>query len=139
MTALEKITDWLRTFPLWEDGNVSVDYTDGLPGTVGLFPRGLEEVSRKIDVLGNVTVVNRLHFMLYRITTGQQHSPDHSTWLLALQNWIQQQSVQGLAPCFGDDPAREKIRGEKGMLKNSLQTGTGKYAVELTVEYIQNY
>ncbi len=139
MTALEKITAWLKTFPLWNGQPLYVDYLDALPGQAGLYPEGLEQVSRHEDVLGIVTVKNRLHFVLYRCTPGQQDNREHSEWLLLLQNWIQQQSIAGLAPCFGDVPEKESICAQKGRLRSADQVGTGKYTVTLTVEFIKQY
>ena len=40
MTELEKLENWLKTFPLW-DGSLSVDVTDSVPGGMGLYPKGL--------------------------------------------------------------------------------------------------
>lgn len=139
MTALEKMTTWLQTFPLWQEESLSVDYVDALPGNAGLYPEGLEQVSRREDVLGNVTVENRLHFVLYRVTAGQQDNRENSLWLLELQSWVQQQSAAGLVPSFGDVPHRERISAQKGKLKSASQTGTGKYTVNLTVEFTKQY
>lgn len=139
MTALEKMIAWLKTFPLWGNTALFADYLDAAPDNAGLYPEGLEPVSCQTDILGNVTAVNRLHFVLYRVTAGQQDNLQNSNWLLALQDWIQQQSMAGLAPVFGDVPNRESITAQGGKLKSAGQTGTGKYAVNLTVEYIKQY
>lgn len=133
MTALEKMKAWLQTFPLWQ-GELQVDVSGAMPGEQGLFPQGIQEISRKTDVSGNVTAINRLRFLLYRMAPlGQE---EHSLWLLKLQDWIQRQSGEGLAPQFGDDPQRERIRAEKGRLLSAPQSGTGRYAVEITADYI---
>lgn len=139
MTALEKMTAWLQTFPLWQGETLYVDYVDAVPGNAGLYPEGLEQVSRREDVLGNVTVKNRLHFVLYRVTAGQQDNRENSAWLLELQKWVQEQSAAGLAPSFGDAPHRERICAQKGKLKSASQTGTGTYTVNLTVEFTKQY
>lgn len=138
MTALEKMVQWLKTFPLWED-DLHIDDLGAAPSNTGLYPGGLEEVSRREDVLGNVTVVCRLHFLLYRRTARQQDNGESSRWLLQLQDWVQKQSAAGLAPVFGDDPKKERIRAEKGKLQEASQTGTGKYAVAITAEFEKQY
>lgn len=138
MTALEKLVQWLKTFPLWED-DLHIDDLGAAPSNAGLYPGGLEELSRREDVLGNVTVVCRLHFLLYRRTARQQDHGENSRWLLQLQDWVQQQSAAGLAPVFGDDPQKEHIRAEKGKLQQASQTGTGKYAVSITAEFEKHY
>ncbi len=133
MTVLEKITGWLKTFPLWE-GELQIDGTAPSPGSVGLYPQGVQEISRREDVLGNVQTVNRFELTLCRISNGDAEQA--AAWLLALQDWIRQQSAGGLAPRLGDVPAQERIRAEQGRLKAPLQTGAGRYAVKITAEYV---
>lgn len=137
VTELNKIIRWLKTFPLWGDTVLWVDHLKMAPGFAGLYPQGIEEITRHQDVLGNVTVENRLKILLYRASTGQQDSPEAANWLLNLQNWIQSQSAAGLAPRLGDDPARERIWAQQGRLHNASQSGTGKYAVTITAEYVK--
>lgn len=139
MTVLETMTGWLKTFPLWDGETLYIDCLDGVPGNAGLYPEGLEEVARRTDVLGNVTVENRLHFVLYRVTHGQQDNPRCSAWLLEFQKWVQQQSAAGLTPKFGDVPERERIWAEAGKLKSANQTGTARYTVNLTVQFVKKY
>ena len=140
MTDLEKVRQWVQTFPKWEEGNLLyIDYTGAVPGNAGLFPVGLEEVSRTEDVLGNVAVHCRYQFSLYRVTTGQEDNTANAQWLMAFQDWVREQSVQRLAPAFGDEPSRERIRAEKGRLKDGSQTGTGVYAVQITAEFMKHY
>ncbi len=136
---IEKLTNWLKTFPLWGEAGICVDYVDALPGSTGLYPEGLELAAQHEDILGNVTAVNRARFVLHRVTAGQQDNLENSQWLLRLQGWIQQQSAAGLAPVFGDDPGREKITAQKGKLSSASQVGTGKYTVSLTVEFTKHY
>lgn len=136
MTVLEKLKNWLQSFPLWED-TLQIDAVSALPGSSGLFPQGITEISRKTDILGNVTTENKMQFVLYRVAPHQPE--DNSSFLLALQNWIQQQSACGLAPQFGDDATRERVLAEQGKLHAVPQASTGKYGVNLTVEYIKNY
>ena len=137
MTALEKMVQWLKTFPLWNEETLHLDYLGAAPKNSGLYPKGLEEVARREDVLGNVTVLCRLHFMLYRRTFSRQEH--NSAWLLQLQQWVQSQSAAGLVPVFGDAPEKERIRAEKGSLQEASQTGTGKYAVAITAEFEKHY
>lgn len=139
MTDLEKMRQWLITYPKWDEGLLHIDYTDALPGNLGLFPTGLEEVSRREDVLGNIAVKNRYHFALYRVDARQENNEENALWLLDFQNWVQNQSAAGIAPHFGDEPAQERLWAEKGKLKEAAQTGTGIYAVTLTAEFVKYY
>ena len=136
MTDLERVRQWIMTYPQWED-TLTVDFVETGTGKAGLFPLGLEERERREDVLGNVQVACRYHFALYRRTQGQQDCTANAQWLLAFQNWVQQQSVAGLAPHFGDMPARERIQAQKGTLKERAQTGT--YTVTLIADFIKVY
>lgn len=133
MGVLEKITGWLQTFPLWE-GELAVDSIEPIPGSVGIFPRGVEELSRREDVLGNVELRNRLELMLYRVSDGDAQQA--AAWLLALQEWINGQSAAGLAPQLGDVPGEERLFARQGRLSAPAQTGTGRYAVKITAEYV---
>ena len=139
MTDLTTLSSWLLTFPGWDEGWVlHTDRTEAEPENTGLFPLGAEELSRREDVLGNVTVRCRYRFYLYRV--AQQSDPQaNARWLLEFQQWVQQQSAIGAAPRFGDDPKAERLRAEKGKLSEASQTGTGTYVVTLTAEFVKVY
>lgn len=140
MDDLEKIKQWLLSYPQWEEGGLLyIDYADAIPGNCGLYPTGLEEVSRKRSITGVLTVKNRYRFALYRVTKGQSHSQEAAQWLMDFQNWVQRQSAAGLAPVFGDDPRQEHICAEQGKLQAANMTGTGKYVVMLTAEFVKIY
>lgn len=140
MNALEKVRQWVQTFHKWEAGNLLyIDYTAAVPGNAGLYPMGMEVLQIREDILGGITARCRYRFSLYRVAAGREDREEDALWLMAFQNWVQEQSLLGLAPAFGDEPAREQIRAEKGRLKEGSQTGTGVYAVELTVEFVKKY
>ncbi len=139
MQELEKIRQWLKTFPQWDSEALYIDYTDGFAGNSGLFPLGLEEISRKEDVLGNVTARCRYRFSLYRVAARQEDGAENARWLLSFQQWVQQQDVQGLAPHFGDEPSFEHIRAEKGKLSKIPQPGSGVYVVTLIADFMKQY
>ena len=135
MKELEKLRQWLLTFP-GLGRELTVDYLGAGPGSTGLFPAGLEETSRREDLLGNVQVACRYQFTLYRrMAPGQ----DSAQWFLDFQNWVQQQSVAGLAPRFGDVPDEEWLLAQKGKSKELSASGIGTCAVTLTAEFIRNY
>lgn len=139
MDVLETLRQWLLTFPQWEAGNLLyIDYTDAVPGNLGLYPAGLEILSSSADVAGNVTLRCRYNFVLYRMGSACADGRD-AAWLLAFQNWVLEQSLAGLAPVFGEEPALERIRAEKGKLKETSQPGTGVYAVVLTAEFVRKF
>lgn len=133
MTALEKMQQWLQTYPGWQD-TLQIDLTEPAPGNAGLFCEGLEERARQADILGNLQITCRYRFTLYR-RVGRDS--DEAQWLLDFQNWVQQQSALGLAPHFGDIPRLEQIQAQKGTLKDRGQTGL--YAVTLTADFTKVY
>ena len=132
---LNKMKLWLASFPGWEE-QLSIDYADGVPGNSGLYPRGITEISRREDVLGNVAVRCACVFTLRRSACPGEES---ARWLLDLQNWVMEQERLGLAPKFGDDPKTERIRAYEGKLDKSFQTGTGLYTLQLRAEFTKFY
>ena len=132
---LERVCSWLQTFPLWE-GTLQVDYADEIPGSTGLYPRGLTELSRREDVLGNVAVRCRCGFLLRRCACPGE---DNARWLMEFQTWVADQNRLGLAPQFGDDPKQERIRAFDGRIYDRAQAGSGRYTVILTAEFTKYY
>lgn len=132
MDILEKLKAWLTTFPQWGEALLQVDNTDTEPVNCGLFPLGVEELSRREDLLGNASVQCRQTFLLRRVAARQEEA---AIWLLALQDWIRQQSKAGTAPSFGDVAKKEWIRAEKGRLSSVTQTGTATYEIRIICEY----
>ena len=121
MELLEKLKAWVVTFPLWGEAAPNVDTVGAAPENCGLFPLGAEELSRRADVLGNVTARYRWQFLLRRVALQQE---DAARWLLEFQHWAQKHSQQDWG----------SVRAEKGKLVSAAQTGTGVYEVKLTVE-----
>lgn len=144
MTDLEKIRSWIATFP---GHNIlqhfRVDYTDAIPSNGGIFPSGLVELRREMDILGNTKVENQYNFGLYYVFTkdpgddaGAQINAD---WIMDFQKWIQEQSITGKAPVFGDDPRSERIRAQNGVLYTADEEGTATYMVRLSVEFVRYF
>ena len=131
MSELEKLQAWLKTFPLW-DGNVGIDVTDAVPGGMGLFPKGLQELSRREDVLGNLTIRYRWSFVLRCNQTAQMQ--DNAYWLMELQKWAADQCRRGSAPKFGDVPRQEQLRISEGTLVHRNEGGSG-YTALLSVDF----
>lgn len=144
MTALEKITGFIRAYPgadILRD--FQVDYTDQIPANGGIFPSGLVEISRKADLLGNVTVTNQYNFGLYYVFekapgdgTGAAVNAD---WLMDFQEWVQKRSVLGEAPAFGDVPKAERITAQNGVLYSAGDEGLATYMVQLSVQFVKKF
>ena len=144
MSALAKIRDWLKTFP----GNTSieslkVDYVSVQPGSGSIAPSGLVEISRKVDILGNIVVENQYNFGLYYVfpksTDDDEGSTQNADWLMDLQEWVQEQSVAGAVPRFGDEPTTEQIQAQNGSIWGADEEGTAIYMVQLSVNFTKIY
>ena len=133
MTDLEKMQQWLQTYPGWED-TLQVDITEPVPGNAGLFCDGLEERSQQADVLGNRQIACRYRFTLYK-RVSREHDAAH--WLLDFQSWVQRHSALGLTPRFGDVPYLEQMTAQKGTLKDRDQTAL--YTVTLIADCTRIY
>lgn len=142
MTALEKITEFVKSYPGADIlREFQIDFTDQIPANGGLFPSGLVEVSRKTDLFGNVTVTNQYNFGLYYVF---EKAPGdgagaavNAGWLMDFQEWVQEQSARGLAPVFGDTPNREQIAAQNGVLYEAQDEGLATYMVQLSVQFIK--
>lgn len=144
MTALEKITAFVRSYSgadILRD--FQIDYTDQIPNNGGVFPSGLMEVSRKTDLMGNVTVTNQYNFGLYYVfekAPGDNKGAEiNADWLMDFQEWVQAQSVLGNAPAFGDIPKLERITAQNGVLYSAEDEGLATYMVQLSVQFVKYF
>jgi len=142
MTALEKITGFVKNYPgadILRD--FRIDYTDQIPANGGIFPAGLVEISRKIDLMGNITVTNQYNFGLYYVLEkapgDDEGAAVNADWLMDFQEWVQAQSVMGIAPTFGDVPRQERIMAQNGVLYGAESEGLATYMVQLSVRFIK--
>lgn len=144
MNALDTIRAWIATYPGYDILNTfRVDYTDKIPANGGIFPSGMVEISRKTDILGDTTVKNQYNFGLYYVfakdpgdDVGAQINAD---WVMDFQRWVQEESVLGIAPTFGDDPKMEVIRAQNGELYDADEEGTATYMVQLSVQFTKYF
>lgn len=144
MTDLEKIREWIATYPGYDIlSKFGVDFTDKIPASGGIFPSGLVQISRTEDVLGNVTVRNQYNFGLYYVFTkapgDDAGAMVNADWIMDFQIWVQQQSVRRLTPTFGDVPQAERIAAQNGVLYTADEEGTATYMVQLSVEFTKRF
>lgn len=144
MTDLEKIKAWVATYPGFDIlSEFQVDYVDhALPGNAGIVPSGLVEVERRTDIVGNVAVTNQYNFGIYcvfeKAAGDDVGAAINADWVMDFQEWIQAQSVLGLAPVFGDEPRSERATAQNGVLYETGE-GAGTYLVQLSVLFIKKY
>lgn len=144
MTDLDKIRNWIKTYPGTDRlRDLNVDYYAAEPDNGSIDPSGLVEISRTEDILGNVTVQNQYNFGLYYALTkapgDDSGATDNAAWVMELQRWVQEQSIQHLAPTFGDDPKTEEIKAQNGSVFSADEEGTAVYVVQLSVNFKKYY
>ena len=144
MTPLEKIRDWLATHPGYNIlEHFRVDYTDQIPANGAIFPSGIVEVERRSDIVGNVTVTNQYNFGLYYVFLKPPGDDAGATinadWIMDFQEWVQEQSITGSAPVFGDVPRDERIKAQNGVLYAADDEGLATYMVQLSVQFKKKF
>lgn len=144
MTALEKLRSWLATYEGYDIlSKFQVDYTDQIPANGGVFPSGLVEIERRPDIVGNVTVENQYNFGLYYVfhkaPGDDAGAAENADWIMEFQAWVQEQSLLGLAPAFGDIPRDERIMAQNGVLYEATGDGLATYMVQLSVRFKKKF
>lgn len=143
MTALDKIKEWIATYPGYDIlADFQVDYTDQMTANSGgIFPSGLVEVSRSKDITGTTTVTNQYNFALYytflKAPGDDAGASINADWIMDFQEWVQEQGITGKAPTFGDRPGSERIIAQNGTLYEFDAEGAALYAVQLSVQFMK--
>lgn len=119
MDILEIVRRWLEARQMLP----AVDTCGLQPAETGLFPLGQEELSRREDVLGNVTRRVRHSFLLRRTAVPGQSA---AAWALQLQ-----QQAAKEPPQLGEN---QRFWAEKGRLAKQTSTGLGIYEIRLIAE-----
>ena len=140
MTALEKVRAWLSTYPDFDILSAfQVDYTDQVPNNGGVYPSGMVEAERRRDIMGNTTVTSQYNFGLYYVFAKAPDDDAGATvnadWIMDFQEWVQEQSITGQAPVFGDIPQEERITAQNGVLYEASEEGIATYMVQLSVQF----
>lgn len=139
-SALEKVRCWLKGYKNIPQ-EFAIDYTSKIPGNIGLFPGGLVEVERIKDIRGNVRLVNQYNFAIYCVfpfTPGIDESATaNAEWVIDFQNWVQKQSIMGLAPTFGNYQEENEIfTAQNGAQYELDEEGTtALYVVLLSAQF----
>lgn len=142
--ALFTIRNWIKGFPQCSElTDLFVDYTEAAPNNGGLAPTGLTEVSRTTDIFGNTTVKNQYNFTIYFVFAKAPDDSDtaenNARFIAYFQEWVQEQSATRQAPTFGDEPAKEYISAQNGMLAEADSEGTAVYTIQLSAVFYKFY
>lgn len=141
---LKQMREFIKEYPSADIlSQLDIDYTDAVPNCAGLFPSGLVEVKRTTYINGDVSVLNQCNFALYTVFAKAPNEDEGATinadWLMDFQKWVQEQSVLGKTPIFGDEPRNEKIVAQNGAIYSADKEGTAVYAIQISVTFINNY
>lgn len=144
MSDLEKVREWIKTYPGSKDiEDYQVDLLDQIPYQNSIAPAGLVEISRREDLIGNVTAENQYNFGLYyafpKDPQNNSGATENATWLMDFQKWVQEQSARGLTPKFGDIPKTERISAQNGTIYGTDEEGTAVYVVQLSANFTKVY
>ena len=63
----------------------------------------------------------------------------NAEWVMAFQEWVQEQSVLHLAPAFGDVPHTERVEAKNGEIYSADIEGVAIYAIQISVTYTKTY
>lgn len=142
MTPIETIKNWIATYPGHNIlSEFSVDYTDQIPANGGIFPAGLTEVSRTQDVTGDTLAQNQYNFGLYYVfekSPGDDEGAEvNADWIMDFQQWVQEQSITGNCPEFGDRTT--EIKAQNGSMYDANAEGLATYMVQLSVSFEKTY
>ena len=143
-TALEAMRAFVARFPYAEVfGDLAIDYADRIPDTAGLFPSGAVEVRRRCDLLGNVETDDQYNFALYAVL-GKAPGDDagatlNAEWVMSFQQWVQDMSVTGQAPTFGDYPRQERMTAQNGAIYSADAEGTAVYAIQISASFTRRH
>ena len=87
--------------------------------------------------MGRVAVVNQYNFGLH--CAAEKAPGDGAAWLTDFREWVQNQSVQRLAPVFGDVPSQEQITAQNGVLYDAGDGERAVYVVQLCVQFVKYF
>ena len=137
-THIEKMRDFIKTCPFIDEftNGIKIDWTK--PGTFGLMPMGQSTINRYEDILGNVILYKQYNFALYatQFTIEDLIRIETIGFLDRFTDWIENESIQGRAPTFGDNPDEEEISAQNGMLYQLYDDGkTGRYQLQIAVKF----
>lgn len=141
-TSIEKMRDFILTCPFLKD------FTDGIlvdwhsQDKFGLMPAGQTTIRREEDIMGNVIAYKQYNFSLYaqNFTITDVIRIETIGFLDRFTEWIEEQSINGTAPVFGDNPGEEEITAQNGMLFQMYEDGQrGRYQIQISVTFEKHY
>ena len=124
---VEQVLKWLRQFPGLE--TLAAENLGTAPGSCALCFQGSRILKRQADLLGNEIAQHRIACLLrLRAVPGVQTA----VFFEQLQAWVQQCSVTGKMPTFGENTWADT---KDPRLTDRDQTGTAVYEMPIEVHY----
>ncbi len=91
------------------------------------------------DMLGNVAVQKQVNLRIIMKTETLLNHDFATEYLFNLENWIEQQSLSGLAPIIGDEPDNEHIWADSSRYTPSGASETGEFSVPIHIQFKKYY
>lgn len=144
MSELERVREWVSSYPgANRVGQLLIDYAAPNPDNGSIDPTGMVEISRREDILGNITVENQYNFSLYFVfcksPSDDIGASKNAEWLMDFQRWVREQSLCKKAPTFGDDSHSETASAQNGSIYAAEEEGTAVYMVQLSFNFIKKF
>ena len=149
MSNLEKMREWLRTFPGTDNRpgmpeEFTIDHVSEDPFKAGLHSNGTTEIGRTEDIVGNITMTNQYNFSLGVVMEKDPNlddvATDNAEWVMNFQQWVTEQSITNQAPTFGNiNTGDEIIRAQNGSFAQRVSDGAGMYMTTITARFTNYY
>lgn len=144
MSKIQQMREFIARCPLIDtfSSNIHIDWTDSEPGNYGIMPTGESTIKTVEDICGNKVVYKQSNFALYamRFTIDDIARLESAGFLEQFTDWIEEQSRNGTAPKFSDNPYNETISAQNGMLFSLSDNGrTGRYQIQINCQYEKHY
>lgn len=142
LNSVEKMRAFIQQYPNLSGftNGIKIDWNDSK--SFGLMPMGQSTISRKEDILGDIILKKQYNFALYanRFTIEDVMRIETIGFLDDFSEWIEEQSIRGDAPNFGDNPEAEEISAQNGMLYQMYEDGkAGRYQIQIKVLYEKHF
>lgn len=141
-TQIEKMRDFILTCPFIKDFTNGILIDWHTQDKFGLMPVGQSTISREEDIMGNIVAHKQYNFSLYaqNFTVEDVIRIETIGFLDRFSEWIEEESVKGNAPVFGDNPDIEEITAQNGMLYQLYENGeSGRYQLQISVTFDKYY
>jgi hypothetical protein len=142
MSKIKQMREFIATCPHLNvlADNIHVDWTADKPTNYGIMPTGETIVSRKSNVIGDVTYHKQYNCSIFaRFTTANDAMRiENCDFFDDFTEWLEEQDTNGTPPRFSDEEFihEEYITAQSGFLYEMEKSGDrGTYQIQVQVNY----